>query len=316
MPLISVIMPMRNAERFVRASAESVLAQRDVELELVVVDDGSMDRSAEIVRAIGDDRIRIIDGPKRGISAAFNAGLAAARGEFVARCDSDDFYRPGRLSRQIYWLESHPDFSAVGAGYAYLDARGRYGVERVVRDGKDDVTDELLAGIGRSHMCAYLFRADALRAVGGCREWFVTSEDADLQYRLAERGRIGYDAFDAYGYRLHDTSITHTSARAKKQWYADMAQRFRRQRVATGFDELIRGTPPTFCESATTADGSESGADELADWMTSAAWDHHLAGERFAAVKIGWRGVRLRPMSLRMWKNLLLLSIKSRPRTT
>lgn len=308
MALISVIMPMRNAERFVRASAESVLAQEDVDLELIVVNDGSTDRSAEVVRAIGDDRIRIIDGPKHGISAAFNAGLAAARGEWIARCDSDDFYRPGRLARQVAWLRAHPDFIAVSAGYAYLDARGRFGVARVVDDGESDVTDELRAGIGRSHMCAYLFRTDALRAVGGCREWFVTSEDADLQYRLAEFGRIGYEAFDAYGYRLHDSSITHSSARAKKEWYAQIAHRFREQRQREGTDDLMRGEPPAYEERY--GDAIERGADELGDWMRAEAWRHHREGRRIEAIRIGWRSARLRPASLRNWRELALLMVK------
>src|SRR5205814_7748320 len=94
MPLISVIIPMRNAERYVRAAVESVLAQKDVELEVIVVDDGSTDGSAEVVRGIGDARVRIIPGPQKGISASFNAGLAEARGELLARCDADDLYPP------------------------------------------------------------------------------------------------------------------------------------------------------------------------------------------------------------------------------
>src|SRR3954471_10442870 len=90
MPLISVIIPMKNAEAYVRAATESVLAQRDVELETIVVDDGSSDRSADVVRGIGDPRVRVVPGPQKGISAAFNAGLSVAKGEFLARCDADD----------------------------------------------------------------------------------------------------------------------------------------------------------------------------------------------------------------------------------
>jgi glycosyltransferase involved in cell wall biosynthesis len=301
---------MRNAERFVRASAGSVLAQREVDLELIVVDDGSTDRSAAVVSDIGDDRVRLIKGPQRGISAAFNAGVGAAGGAYLARCDADDFYRPGRLARQRRWLDERPAFVAVGAGYAYLDARGRYGVDRIVGAGTSDVTDELLQGIGRSHMCAYLFRAEAVRAIGGCREWFVTSEDADLQYRLAEHGRVGYDAFDAYGYRLHDSSITHTQKHRQKQWYADVAKQFLEQRRRDGIDDLMRGTPPMFNEASDSADATESGADELADWMTSRSWQQHRDGRRGAALATGLRMVRLRPTRARGWKNLLLLAIK------
>src|SRR3954452_16610841 len=88
MPLITVLIPMRNAEPYVEAAVRSVLAQEGVELEVIVIDDGSTDRSPQMVRAIGNQRVRIIPGPQRGIAAAFNAGLAAARGEMLARCDA------------------------------------------------------------------------------------------------------------------------------------------------------------------------------------------------------------------------------------
>src|SRR5437763_2533378 len=87
---ISILIPCRNAERYIRSTLDSVCAQRDVDLEIVVIDDGSTDRSMDVVRAINDPRIRIIPGPQRGISAAFNAGLAESRGKLIARCDADD----------------------------------------------------------------------------------------------------------------------------------------------------------------------------------------------------------------------------------
>ncbi len=92
--MISILIPCRNAERYIRSTLESVLAQRDVDLEVIVIDDGSTDRSIEIVRELNDSRVRVIPGPQRGISAAFNSGLAEAKGEYLARCDADDLYPP------------------------------------------------------------------------------------------------------------------------------------------------------------------------------------------------------------------------------
>ena len=79
MLLTTLLMPMRNARPFVAAALRSVLSQEGVDLEVVVIDDGSTDGSADAVRALGDPRVRIIDGPRQGISAAMNAGIAAAR---------------------------------------------------------------------------------------------------------------------------------------------------------------------------------------------------------------------------------------------
>src|SRR5690349_11671199 len=116
MARISILIPCRNAERYIGATLDSILAQRDVDLEIIVIDDGSTDRSNDIVQGKNDPRIRIIPGPQRGISGAFNAGLAAASGEFLARCDADDLYPPNRLGWQSKFLQDHPDFGAV-CGY-------------------------------------------------------------------------------------------------------------------------------------------------------------------------------------------------------
>jgi len=206
MPLVSVIIPMRNAEPYVRAALESVLAQRDVDLEVIVIDDGSTDRSAAIVRDMDDRRIRVLPGPQKGISAAFNAGLADAKGEFLARCDADDLYPPDRLAWQLEYLRAHADFGAVSGSFSTMTHRGKVIAEAKPQAAGSDVTEELRSSRGRSHVCAYLFRTELLKRLGGCREFFVTAEDVDLQLRLSEITRIWHDPRPAYLYRLHDAS--------------------------------------------------------------------------------------------------------------
>ena len=90
-------------------------------------------------------------------------------------------------------------------------------------------------------MCAYAFRTLILRQLGGCREWFATSEDADLQYRLSETTRIWYEPRSAYAYRLHATSITHTQRSAERAFYSAMARKFQEQRRDGGKDDIDRG---------------------------------------------------------------------------
>ena len=92
-------------------------------------------------------------------------------------------------------------------------------------------------------MCAYLFRTEILRRLGGCREWFVSSEDADLQYRLAEATRVWYEPKLAYLYRLHGDSITHTQPSPARLFYEAIAKQFQEQRRKTGQDDLQRGKP-------------------------------------------------------------------------
>jgi hypothetical protein len=87
---VSVVMPARNAAPFVGEAVASVLAQTVADLELVVVDDASTDATASIARSFGDPRVRVIDGPARGVAAARNAGIAAAASDWIAFCDADD----------------------------------------------------------------------------------------------------------------------------------------------------------------------------------------------------------------------------------
>src|SRR6476469_10004419 len=99
-PLVSVVIPAYNAERFLGEAIESVLAQGYAHFELIVVDDGSSDRTAEVARSFGD-RVRTIEQENSGVSAARNAGTRAAGGELLAFLDADDRWSPGWLERMV-----------------------------------------------------------------------------------------------------------------------------------------------------------------------------------------------------------------------
>ena len=113
-------MPVRNAARYVRSALSSVLSQRGVDLEVIVIDDGSTDGSADLVRRLGDRRVRVVAGPCGGISVALNRGLEVATAEFVARCDADDLYPEDRLHRQATFLATNPEFAAVAGCYSTI----------------------------------------------------------------------------------------------------------------------------------------------------------------------------------------------------
>jgi glycosyltransferase involved in cell wall biosynthesis len=117
-PLVSVIMPMRNAASTVGAAIGSVVLQTLRAWELIVIDDGCSDRSSAIVEGFQDQRIRLIREPRSaGLAARLNQAVALSRGEFIARMDADDICFPERLSRQVACLRADPDIdlSACGA---------------------------------------------------------------------------------------------------------------------------------------------------------------------------------------------------------
>jgi len=114
-PLVTVLMPVHDAEAFVGAAIDSILEQTFRDFELLILDDGSTDRSVEIITERDDSRIRLVRNDRRmELIRTLNRGIELARGKYIARMDADDISLPERLSRQIAFLEANPDVGACG----------------------------------------------------------------------------------------------------------------------------------------------------------------------------------------------------------
>src|SRR5829696_2208589 len=185
-PTISAIIPAYNAERFIADAVRSVLDQSIPVLECVVVDDGSSDRTAEIVDAFGA-RASVVRQANRGVSAARNRGVARSRGQLLAFLDADDSWHPERLERQLDALAAAPAHEAVVCATRVVDDGGaelgtvspdpRVSVERLLlwRSTTVSVSSNLLV------------RREAFEAIGGFDESLSNSADWDLLLRLVER---------------------------------------------------------------------------------------------------------------------------------
>jgi glycosyltransferase involved in cell wall biosynthesis len=309
-PEVSILMPMKNGRAFVRDAVASVLSQEGVDLELIVVDDGSDDGSPAIVAALEDRRVHLLMSHGAGIAAACNTALEAARGRFLARCDSDDLYEPGRLTRQLTWLRRHEDYAAICGGYATMTRRGRLIADLPCGSSAEEVTAEMAGGHVRTSLNSYLMGTDLVRRLGGWREYFAIAEDIDLQLRLAERGRVWFDPQRCHRYRLHDESITHASSAVWRGFYDTAARHFQRQRRERGQDDLERGCPPPPPQPGT---GAPSRCrSQIQGHLLGAAWTHHAAGRRKAALHAGLRACLARPTNARAWRSLGALALRGR----
>ena len=193
-PQVSVVMSVCNGAAALRESVQSVLAQEGVDFELIVVDDGSTDASAEIldVCARADRRIRVIHQENRGLTRALIRGCAAANGEFIARQDCGDISLPGRLSAEHCVMESRADVALVSCGARFVGPAGEPLYEVSIAD--DDAANGLMAvDIGKARGPAAhgstLFRREIYARLGGYREQFYFAQDLDLWTRLIEHGR-------------------------------------------------------------------------------------------------------------------------------
>lgn len=306
-PLVSVLMPMRNAAPYVREAIESILMETSVPLEVIVIENGSSDDSVEVVSSIEDPRVRLVTSPGSSISGALNFGLGEIRGGIVMRCDADDRYVSGRIARQVEWLNSHPNFGAVCGSYSTIDEPGR--LISALETGKTDqeVTEELLEGKTRTHLCTYAIRADLVPEDRPFRPYFQTAEDIDFQLRLGGLTRVWYEARPAYEYRLHDASTIHTQANERRLFFERTARAFATQRRESGSDDLARGYPPL---PPIPAGKPQSSGVQRQGMLLGRAWREHALGEKWKAIKTGWRACWTSPGSWRTWKSFVALLLK------
>ena len=114
MPKISVIMPTKNAGKYIAEAIDSILDQTFSDFEFLIIDDASTDNTLDIIRSYHDKRIKLINGTQKGLSAALNLGISLAQGEYIARMDADDISLPTRFEKQADYLDAHPEISLLG----------------------------------------------------------------------------------------------------------------------------------------------------------------------------------------------------------
>ena len=190
-PKVTVVIPVYNREKYVGIAVDSILSQTFSDFELLVIDDGSIDRSIDVVLSYSDPRIRLVcNNTNLGVATTRNKGIQLARGEYLAFLDSDDWAYPERLAKQTAFLDNHPDYAAVGSWIEWMSEAG-HPSGRIKR--KPTSPEEIAAwrlfqqGIENS---ASMARTDVLRAYRH-REEFDICEDFELlgAYRCQSQAR-------------------------------------------------------------------------------------------------------------------------------
>jgi glycosyltransferase involved in cell wall biosynthesis len=192
MTVVSVIMPVYNADRYVAATTDCILGQTFDDFEFIIIDDGSTDRSKDILQSYArkDARIRLISRPNTGYVTALNEGLGMARGELIARMDADDLSDPARFELQVKRFREEPELVALGSCATAIDAEGELLGDYSVPLTHDEIEAAHLRGQSSIHHPAVMMRPEAVRKVGGYRKEFMPCEDYDLWLRLGEVGRL------------------------------------------------------------------------------------------------------------------------------
>jgi Glycosyl transferase family 2 len=212
--IVDVLVPVFNGATTITEAIESLQRQTFTSFRIIIVDDGSTDRTPEVLAALaaGDSRITVLTRPNGGIVDALNAGLRLCQAEFVARQDADDISDPSRLAVELDYLRRHADCVAVSGAVKHIDEQGRF-LGTVQTFPQPDRADPRWAPSREPylmHPFLMVRRAD-LQAIGGYR-YVYYSEDTDLCWRLQERGAMQNINMPPLGkYRLHTRSVSSAS---------------------------------------------------------------------------------------------------------
>ncbi|MDT8421234.1 MAG: glycosyltransferase [Desulfuromonadales bacterium] len=259
---VSVIIPMFNREKYISSAIDSVLSQ-DFEglVEVIVVDDGSTDRSVEIARSYGE-KIILVEKPEsckiQGPSGARNRGLAIATHEYVSFLDSDDYYLPGFLEKMIAELQANQEVGFVFCRLKRVDSDGVFSDWTRTRMSRLDVEYPFLFRSYGINTDTIVLRKKVLGEVGVFREDLTNGEDGDLWMRISERypGKfVDYEGAvyrHGYGSQLTKKDTVYINECAKKVFLSALNRNFFKEnrdylrllliyRILLGIDRLEKG---------------------------------------------------------------------------
>tara|TARA_B110000503_G_scaffold110680_1_gene165591 strand:+ start:3181 stop:4107 length:927 start_codon:yes stop_codon:yes gene_type:complete len=307
--LVSILMPMHNAQHYINETLDSIFDGEYQNIEVVIIDDGSTDDSLKIVKQYNDSRIRVVSGERNGIAMAFNRALALADGQLIMRCDADDLYATNRIFWQVAWLNKNLDYDGICSDFGVIDEGGDI-INGELNDNliSGNITGELKNGKVRTHFCTYCIKKNILQSLNGCREYFITAEDIDLQLRLGEVANIWYENRVSYLYRLHDTSITHTQQNSQRIFYEEIAKVFQKQRLSNGIDDLEYGDPPIGPQNQ--EEKPNSAKEHIINMHHGMAWKLHRRKNKTQALRCLSKAFMLSPLNLTTWKYIVIIIVK------
>jgi glycosyltransferase involved in cell wall biosynthesis len=232
-PLISVLLPVRDAAPYLDAALDSLSRQTLGDFEIIAIDDGSIDGSRDILErhAASDPRIAVHTQAAQGLIATLNRGLALARGTYLARMDADDVAWPERFAAQAAFLADHPSVALVGGAIQEIDAAGRPGGIR-----RSPTEPAAIRALLPTRNCiahpTVMARRAVLVAASGYRAAFLAAEDYDLWLRLSEVAELANLPAVVLSHRLHRATVS--IERVEQQILSEFAAREAARRRRAG----------------------------------------------------------------------------------
>jgi glycosyltransferase involved in cell wall biosynthesis len=214
-PIVSVIMPAYNAEKYIGQAIESILGQSFKDFELIIVNDCSKDNTPKIIEdyARRDPRIVCkVNAVNLKLSKALNVGIGIARGKYIARMDADDISMPDRFEKQVSFLDTHPEVGIVGGTMILINDKNEKIGERKYQLDDKSIRNRIFKYSPFCHP-AIMMRKDALEKAGLYDHTYNPAEDYDLYFRLGLVSKFANLNEPVFKYRVIPNSMTTGSVR-------------------------------------------------------------------------------------------------------
>jgi len=208
-PLVSVVMPVYNAEPYLKEAIDSILEQTYENFELLAINDGSKDNSGKIIDnyAKNDPRVKAVHQENTGIVTVLNRGIEMAKGEFIARMDSDDVSFPRRFEQQLAVFAKDPNVVLVAGGFEVIDEDGEFLYREVLPAHDRDLKRRMLLRNPLAHG-SVMFRKSVIDAVGPYTDEFGPTEDFELWSRIGTAGKFVALEATIFRWRVNSAGIT------------------------------------------------------------------------------------------------------------
>lgn len=302
-PIVSVLMPVYNAERYVAEAVESILAQTFMDFEFIITDDGSTDGSLKILEAYArkDERIRLTSRGNKGLTPTMNQMLGRAEGEFIAIMENDDVALPERLARQVEFLHCEPNVVCVSGAQELIDEKGRLLTCLEAPEHNDRIQQLALAGhTSICHVGAMIRRASLIE-IGGYDETMRMAHDLDLWLRLGELGALANLKDTVVKYRLRTDSISGQNPLQQRQEAKEACLRAWQRRGIEGHFEATEPWRP----------GTDRASQHR--FMLQYGWWAFNSRQRKTATIYGTRAIAALPLAKGGWKLLACAALKRLP---
>jgi glycosyltransferase involved in cell wall biosynthesis len=244
---VSVIMSVYNDEEYVQEAVDSILNQTFKDFEFIIINDGSTDRTLDILQSYNDDRVILLNNEKNiGLVKSLNRGLENAKGQYIARADGDDISFPNRFEKQIRFLDEHPNVGLISSSAIIIDATGNEIEMSELATENEEIRTIFLKGNCIWHTSS-IFKSDCVKKVGKYREWFRNAEDYDLWLRLIKYYDVANIGDPLCKVRIVNGSMsTGTEKEIEQMEYQNFARLFAEQRRLYGYDELEKNSKNWF----------------------------------------------------------------------